>query len=104
MPPQPMVLKLGGELLEQPGDLSRVARGIARLASRIPLVVVHGGGREIDAAMGAKGLSKVQVDGIRVTTEATLDVRSGRAGRRHQHATGGGGQARGWTAGRLDRC
>jgi len=71
---RPLVLKLGGELLEQPSDLSRVARGIARLAAQGPLVVVHGGGREIDAALAAAGIEKQQVDGLRVTDQQTLDV------------------------------
>jgi acetylglutamate kinase len=69
-----VVLKLGGELLEQPLDLARVARGIAELAARASLVVVHGGGREIDAALAAAGIPKQQVDGLRVTDAPTLDV------------------------------
>ena len=69
-----LVLKLGGELLEQPADLQRVAAGIARLAARSSLVVVHGGGREIDAALAAAGIPKQQVDGLRVTDAPTLDV------------------------------
>lgn len=71
---RPVVLKLGGELLEQPADLHRVARGVAALAKRTALVVVHGGGREIDAAMAAAGIARTQVDGIRVTDAPTLDV------------------------------
>jgi acetylglutamate kinase len=71
---RPLVLKLGGELLEQPADLRRVARGIASLASQTALVVVHGGGREIDTALAAAGIPKVQVDGLRVTDARTLDV------------------------------
>jgi acetylglutamate kinase len=67
-------LKLGGELIEQPDDLRRVAAGIARLARRTPVVVVHGGGREIDAALAAAGIPKQQVDGLRVTDARTLDV------------------------------
>jgi acetylglutamate kinase len=69
-----LVLKLGGELLEQPGDLAHVARGIAALARKSPLVVVHGGGKEIDAALAAAGIPKQQVDGLRVTDARTLDV------------------------------
>lgn len=72
--PPPLVLKLGGELLEQPADVSRIARAIATLAARTPLVVVHGGGREIDAALQAAGIAKQQVDGLRVTDARTLDV------------------------------
>ena len=71
---RPLVLKLGGELLEQPQDVQHVAEGIAALASRAALVVVHGGGREIDAALATAGIPKQQVDGLRVTDARTLDV------------------------------
>ena len=69
-----LVLKLGGELLEQPSDVDRVARGIAGLAKKASLVVVHGGGKEIDAALATAGIPKLQVDGLRVTDSRTLDV------------------------------
>ena len=68
------VLKLGGELVEEPAGRRDIATAIRRLASRFPLVVVHGGGREIDAEMAAKGIPKRAVDGLRVTDAATLDV------------------------------
>ena len=70
----PVVLKLGGELLEQPQDVARVAKAIAALSARTPLVVVHGGGKEIDAALAVAGIPKQQVDGLRVTDAATLEV------------------------------
>ena len=69
-----LVLKLGGELLEQAHDVERMAAGIAALARRCSLVVVHGGGREIDAALAMAGIPKQQVDGLRVTDARTLDV------------------------------
>lgn len=69
-----IVLKLGGELLERPDDIKRMASGIVALGSRVPLVVVHGGGREIDAALAAGGIRKVQIDGLRVTDVPTLEV------------------------------
>ena len=69
-----LVLKLGGELLERPEDLRRVAEGIASVAAHASLVVVHGGGREIDAALATAGIPKQQVDGLRVTDARTLDV------------------------------
>jgi acetylglutamate kinase len=69
-----LVLKLGGELLEHTADLERVARGIAALAQKARLVVVHGGGKEIDAALATAGIPKQQVDGLRVTDARTLEV------------------------------
>ena len=71
---RPIVLKLGGELLEQAADVQRIASRIAKLARLTPLVVVHGGGREIDAALATAGIPKQQVDGLRVTDAPTLDV------------------------------
>ena len=68
------VLKLGGELLEQPADLALVASAMAHLAARGRLIVVHGGGKEIDAALAQAGIAKVQVDGLRVTDAPTLAV------------------------------
>jgi acetylglutamate kinase len=69
-----VVLKLGGELLEREADRMLVARAIASLAKAGPLVVVHGGGKEIDAALATAGIPKQQVDGLRVTDAATLEV------------------------------
>jgi len=66
------LLKLGGELLEEPGRLAEIAAVIAGATE--PLVVVHGGGREIDAALKRAGIPKRQVEGLRVTDPATLDV------------------------------
>jgi len=70
----PLVVKLGGELLETPERLAPLAAALVRLAARTPLVVVHGAGREIDAALARAGLVKHQVDGLRITDEATLDI------------------------------
>jgi len=84
---RPVVLKLGGELLERPEDIERIAKAIARLSPgplarnrRLagpgpqPLVVVHGGGKEIDVALAMAGIPKQQVDGLRVTDAPTLEV------------------------------
>ena len=71
---RPTVLKLGGDLLEDAGAMQAIASTIALVARRVPLVVVHGGGREIDAHLAKAGIPKRQVDGIRVTDEATLAV------------------------------
>lgn len=68
------VLKLGGELLESADAMASSAAAVARLASRGPLVVVHGGGRAIDAELRARGHEPHFVDGLRVTDEAALDA------------------------------
>ena len=71
----PVVVKFGGELLEDPSRLQAVVSALAAIAgSDTPLVVVHGGGKEIDAALKVAGIEKRQVDGLRITDEPTLDV------------------------------
>src|SRR5262245_35698894 len=71
----PTVVKFGGELLEDPERLKGVVTALAHVAGQgRALVVVHGGGKEIDRALQAAGIAKQQVDGLRVTDEATLEV------------------------------
>src|SRR6187399_2787852 len=73
----PTVVKFGGELLEDPERLTGVVSAMARVASprgSTPLVIVHGGGKEIDAALKVAAIEKRQVEGLRITDEATLAV------------------------------
>jgi acetylglutamate kinase len=78
MADRPIVLKFGGELLDDPAAVRTIVAAIARLAAREDVgarfVIVHGGGKEIDRALKAAGLEKRQVDGLRITDDATLDV------------------------------
>ena len=72
---RPLLLKIGGELLEDSIHLRSVVAAVAGIAaSGRPLVVVHGGGTEIDAALQRAQIEKRQVDGLRITDEPTLDV------------------------------
>ena len=99
---KPLVLKFGGELIEDPARLQTIVAAIARMVGTggrrptavgvtperngarvsgvgvephaFPLVIVHGGGREIDAALKAAGVEKRQVEGLRITDEPTLDI------------------------------
>ena len=71
------VIKLGGELLEEPARLRRLARALAHVADSEPLVVVHGGGREVDTEMACHGIPKRAVDGLRITDGPTLEVVAG---------------------------
>jgi acetylglutamate kinase len=71
------VVKFGGELIEDPSSLATVVSALAAVASGardLHLVLVHGGGREIDAALRTAGIEKRQVDGLRITDAATLDT------------------------------
>ncbi|MBE3596558.1 MAG: acetylglutamate kinase [Hydrogenibacillus sp.] len=66
------VIKLGGSVLETlDADFFAALRA---LQARCPLVVVHGGGKAIDARLKAAGIEAVKKDGLRVTDAATLAV------------------------------
>ena len=67
------VLKLGGELLEDAAAVRNAAEAIVRLASREPVLVVHGGGRAIDAELKTRGITPRFADGLRITDLHTLD-------------------------------
>ena len=72
---RPLVLKFGGELLDDRARLTTVVGAIRAItAGGTPVVMVHGGGKEIDAALNVAGIEKRQVDGLRITDEATLGV------------------------------
>jgi acetylglutamate kinase len=66
------VVKLGGTALEAPGAVAELASAIA--GSREPVVLVHGGGREVSAWLTRLGLTPRFSEGLRVTDEQTLEV------------------------------
>lgn len=68
------VLKLGGELLDTAPAITSAAAAIFRLASRGSAVVVHGGGRAIDAELRRRGLTPRFADGLRITDVEALDT------------------------------
>jgi acetylglutamate kinase len=68
------VLKIGGELIESDARARQIAPAIRDLAGRGPLLIVHGGGKDIDAEATRRGLVKRAVDGLRITDAATLDA------------------------------
>ena len=68
------VLKLGGELLEDAGAVRDAAAAIGRLTAAHQVVVVHGGGRAIDAELRRRGLTPRFADGLRITDEDALDT------------------------------
>ena len=69
------VIKLGGSLLD---DASRRAAALQKIVARWnageELVLVHGGGKHIDAALAKLGIAKKTHAGLRVTDDATLNV------------------------------
>lgn len=68
------MLKLGGELIEEADDRHRIARFARDVRATRGLVVVHGGGRAIDAELARRQIAPRKVEGLRVTDVATLDA------------------------------
>jgi acetylglutamate kinase len=69
-----IVLKYGGNAMVAGAD-DPVLDEIAALAREgIRIVVVHGGGPQIDAALREKGIAEERIDGLRVTSAAARDV------------------------------
>ena len=72
---QSFVIKLGGELLAEPKLRAKVARDIAVLHRlSIGVIVVHGGGPQLDALSERLGLKVEVVAGRRVTSKAVLEA------------------------------
>jgi acetylglutamate kinase len=71
---RPLVLKLGGELLESPAQRGSIAALSASVTAKRPLVLIHGGGRAIDAELVRRQIAPKKVDGLRITDAATLDA------------------------------
>ena len=70
----PIVVKYGGNALAA-ATADPVLAEIADLHfARRPVVLVHGGGPEIDRALAERGIATERIDGLRVTGAETLDV------------------------------
>ncbi len=69
---QPIVLKIGGNDIDNPDFLAGLAAYTACLD--VPAIIVHGGGKEIGALQARMGIEPRWVDGLRVTDEETLAV------------------------------
>ncbi|MGA1361005.1 MAG: acetylglutamate kinase, partial [Gemmatimonadaceae bacterium] len=70
-----IVVKYGGSAMENPAKVEEILREIAGLAKEgFPVVLVHGGGKEISAELERRGLKAVFAEGFRVTDETAMAV------------------------------
>lgn len=70
-----IVVKVGGEALDDPALASLVAEDLALLTlvgSRV--VVVHGGGPQVSEAMRKAGIEPEFISGLRVTTDDAIEI------------------------------
>lgn len=71
---RPLVLKLGGELLETAAQRGAIAALAASVVGTRPLVIIHGGGRAIDAELARRQVAPKKIDGLRITDGPTLEA------------------------------
>lgn len=65
----PIVIKVGGALLEDSSAMSRLFSSIKEVKKNRPVVLVHGGGPLVETLMASLGLSSNKLDGLRVTPD-----------------------------------
>ena len=69
------VLKFGGNAIKGKEDLDRLSKEVAGLIKQgAKIIMVHGGGPEINAEMERLGLEPKKVAGVRITDDRTLEV------------------------------
>lgn len=66
------VVKIGGNVVDNPDALTRFVKAFAAMEG--PKVLVHGGGKEATRLSGALGIETKMIEGRRVTDRQTLDV------------------------------
>ncbi len=70
-----VVIKYGGHAMIDPGLQQSFARDVVLMRYvGIDVVVVHGGGPQIDKELAALGVVSERIDGLRVTDERTMEV------------------------------
>ncbi len=72
---QTFVVKYGGSAMRDPALMEGVIRNVLLLQIvGIKIILVHGGGPEIDTWLGKLGMEKKTLSGLRVTDDATMEV------------------------------
>ena len=70
-----LVVKYGGNALIHSGEMDPVLEAIGdAFVDGDQVVLIHGGGPQIDKTLAEKGLGKERVGGYRVTTPEVFDV------------------------------
>ncbi|MCB9451207.1 MAG: acetylglutamate kinase [Anaerolineaceae bacterium] len=72
MTQQPVLIKIGGNEIDDPAFLAALPAVVA--AINAPVIIVHGGGKEISALQQQMGIQPRYVDGVRITDAASLAV------------------------------
>lgn len=64
-----IVVKISGHPIDRPEESDQLWKALASVSERKRIVVVHGGGTQVDARLAALGHTTTRVQGLRVTPE-----------------------------------
>ena len=73
----PLVLKMGGRLLQDQAALDALLKVCAELKTQYPIVLVHGGGDQVDQWLAKFGFTTEKIDGQRVSPAEQMPVITG---------------------------
>jgi acetylglutamate kinase len=73
----PLVLKMGGRLLQDDNALDALLTVCAELKQQYPLVLVHGGGDQVDQWLSKFGFHTEKLDGQRISPAEQMPVIAG---------------------------
>jgi len=74
---KPLVIKIGGAILEKTDALANLLTVIAQLKTDAKVVLVHGGGCVVDEMLAQAGFTTVKKHGLRVTPNDQIGLISG---------------------------
>jgi acetylglutamate kinase len=74
---RPIVIKIGGSTLEDIGKLGSLWSALVRVAAERPVVLVHGGGKAVDALLSKLGMTVERKQGLRVTPDDQMGLIAG---------------------------
>ena len=69
---QLIIIKIGGNVVDNPPVLNRVLDDFAQIP--YPKILVHGGGKIADVLLKKLNIEPQKIEGRRITDKATLDV------------------------------
>jgi acetylglutamate kinase len=70
-----LVIKISGKLCDSEAGIAKLAAEVGALVERgSKVVLVHGGGKQIDAALAQAGIATEKKGGIRITSEEAMGV------------------------------
>lgn len=68
----PVVIKVGGALLDNPQMAAQLLAEIKTLQNQRPVILVHGGGPLVETLLAAMQLTSTKIDGLRVTPDEQM--------------------------------